>query len=41
MPVFSGSLPMAMGSLMGHLVYGATLGTIYCAEGHSRVARTA
>lgn len=29
MPVFSGSLVMAMGSLVGHLVYGATIGTIY------------
>ena len=29
MPVFSGSVPMAMGSLIGHLVYGAIVGAIY------------
>ena len=29
MPVFSGSFPMAMGSLIGHLVYGAVVGGIY------------
>jgi uncharacterized membrane protein YagU involved in acid resistance len=29
MPVFSGSAMMAMGSLIGHLVYGAVLGGIY------------
>lgn len=29
MPVFSGSLEMAMGSLIGHLVYGAVLGGVY------------
>lgn len=28
MPVFSGSLMMAMGSLIGHLVYGAIIGGI-------------
>ncbi len=28
MPVFSGSLAMAMGSLAGHLVYGAIVGAI-------------
>ncbi len=28
MPVFSGSVAMAMGSLVGHLVYGATVGAI-------------
>jgi uncharacterized membrane protein YagU involved in acid resistance len=41
MPVFSGSVPMAMGSLIGHLVYGAVLGAIYGAEAEVRVARTA
>jgi uncharacterized membrane protein YagU involved in acid resistance len=41
MPVFSGSMPMAMGSLIGHLVYGAVLGAIYGAEAEVRVARTA
>jgi uncharacterized membrane protein YagU involved in acid resistance len=29
MPLFSGSVSMAMGSLLGHLIYGAVLGAIY------------
>ncbi len=29
MPLFSGSMIMAMGSLLGHLVYGAIVGAIY------------
>jgi uncharacterized membrane protein YagU involved in acid resistance len=29
MPVFSGSAVLAMGSLVGHLVYGAVLGQVY------------
>jgi uncharacterized membrane protein YagU involved in acid resistance len=29
MPVFSGSTALAMGSLVGHLAYGATLGLVY------------
>lgn len=29
MPVFSGSLPMAVGSLVGHLVYGGVVGSVY------------
>lgn len=29
MPIFSGSLAMAMGSLIGHLVYGAVVGGVY------------
>lgn len=29
MPVFSGSFAMAVGSLIGHLVYGAVLGGMY------------
>ena len=29
MPVFSGSAVMAMGSLIGHLVYGAVVGAVY------------
>lgn len=29
MPVFSGSTVLAMGSLVGHLVYGAILGLVY------------
>lgn len=29
MPIFSGSVVMAMGSLIGHLVYGAVVGGVY------------
>jgi uncharacterized membrane protein YagU involved in acid resistance len=29
MPIFSGSVALAMGSLIGHLIYGATVGAIY------------
>lgn len=29
MPLFSGSAVMALGSLIGHLVYGAVVGAIY------------
>ncbi|MBK5097374.1 MAG: hypothetical protein JJE01_06300 [Gemmatimonadetes bacterium] len=29
MPLFSGSAVMAMGSLVGHLVYGAVIGSVY------------
>lgn len=29
MPLFSGSAAMAIGSLIGHLVYGAVVGAIY------------
>lgn len=29
MPLFSGSAVMAMGSLIGHLVYGAVVGAVY------------
>lgn len=29
MPLFSGSVQMAMGSLIGHLVYGAVVGAVY------------
>lgn len=29
MPLFSGSMVMAMGSLIGHLIYGAIVGGIY------------
>jgi uncharacterized membrane protein YagU involved in acid resistance len=29
MPMFGGAAPMAIGSLVGHLVYGATVGAIY------------
>jgi uncharacterized membrane protein YagU involved in acid resistance len=31
--VFSGSAAAALGSLMGHLVYGAVLGAVYGAQG--------
>ena len=29
MPLFSGSMVMAMGSLIGHLIYGAVVGAVY------------
>lgn len=29
MPVFSGSASLAMGSLVGHLIYGAVVGALY------------
>lgn len=29
MPSFSGSVAMAMGSLIGHLIYGAIVGAVY------------
>ena len=29
MPIFSGSVSMAMGSLIGHLIYGAVVGGVY------------
>jgi hypothetical protein len=29
MPLFSGSAQMAMGSLVGHVMYGAAVGAIY------------
>ena len=38
MPLFSGSASMAMGSLVGHIMYGATLGQIY---GEVRVTQAA
>jgi uncharacterized membrane protein YagU involved in acid resistance len=37
MPLFSGSAALAMGSLVGHLVYGAVLGGIYGASAGSHV----
>lgn len=40
-PVFSGSVVLAMGSLLGHLVYGAVLGTVYGAPVQSGVPKTA
>jgi uncharacterized membrane protein YagU involved in acid resistance len=39
MPLFSGSVPMAMGSLIGHLIYGAVLGSVYGAGTESATAR--
>jgi uncharacterized membrane protein YagU involved in acid resistance len=38
MPLFSGSVSMAMGSLVGHIVYGVVLGGIY---GEVRAAQVA
>lgn len=40
MPLFSGSLPLATGSLIGHLIYGAALGAVYGA-GAQKVAHRA
>jgi uncharacterized membrane protein YagU involved in acid resistance len=43
MPVFSGSIAMAIGSLIGHLIYGAVVGGVYgtgaaqAARGHAVV----
>lgn len=39
MPMFAGAAPMAIGSLIGHLVYGATLGSIYGSPETARSAR--
>ena len=41
MPVFSGSMVLAMGSLVGHLVYGAVVGATYGAVPHRAVGRAA
>jgi uncharacterized membrane protein YagU involved in acid resistance len=39
MPLFSGSMVVAMGSLIGHLIYGAVVGGIYGeAWAHARVS---
>jgi len=40
MPVFSGSATMAMGSLIGHLIYGAVVGAVYGAPVAAAQART-
>lgn len=37
MPVFSGSVALAMGSLVGHLVYGAVVGAVYGAGSSEEV----
>lgn len=37
MPIFSGSVPLAMGSLVGHLIYGGVVGGVY-GEGPARHA---
>ena len=41
MPVFSGSAPLAMGSLIGHLVYGAVVGAVYGGARPPRLAPSA
>ena len=41
MPLFSGSVPMAMGSLIGHLIYGAVIGAAYGNATVSASARAA
>jgi hypothetical protein len=38
MPLFSGSASMAMGSLVGHLIYGGVLGWIYSAPASREAA---
>jgi uncharacterized membrane protein YagU involved in acid resistance len=38
MPLFSGSVPLAMGSLIGHLIYGAVIGSVYGAGTESATA---
>jgi uncharacterized membrane protein YagU involved in acid resistance len=38
MPLFSGSAAMAVGSLVGHLIYGAVLGALYGASARSRLS---
>ena len=40
-PVFSGSVVLAMGSLLGHLVYGAVLGAVYGSPVQSGVPKSA
>ena len=40
MPVFSGSMTMAMGSLVGHLVYGAVVGGIIGEQAFQGEARS-
>jgi uncharacterized membrane protein YagU involved in acid resistance len=37
MPLFSGSVSLAMGSLVGHLVYGAFLGGVYGETGAAQL----
>jgi len=41
MPLFSGSAAMAMGSLVGHLVYGGFVGGVYGAAEEARAAPAA
>jgi uncharacterized membrane protein YagU involved in acid resistance len=41
MPLFSGSLPLAMGSLIGHLIYGAVIGSVYGAGVEAEARRPA
>jgi uncharacterized membrane protein YagU involved in acid resistance len=39
MPLFSGSAAMAIGSLVGHLIYGAAVGAVYGAGAESASVR--
>ncbi len=41
MPLFSGSLSLAMGSLVGHLIYGAVVGAVYGAGAETESPRRA
>lgn len=40
MPIFSGSAVMAMGSLIGHLIYGAVVGAVYGAPESAAAIRS-
>ena len=40
-PVFSGSVVLAMGSLLGHLIYGAVVGAVYGPQTSSDAGRVA
>lgn len=39
MPLFSGSVALAMGSLIGHLIYGAVVGAVYGPVPHAAARR--
>ena len=39
MPVFSGSVVLAMGSLLGHLIYGAVVGAVYGPQTSAQAGR--
>ena len=39
LPLFSGSLPLALGSLIGHVIYGLVIGAVYGSGGQTSAAR--